>query len=164
MAPYRPISVLPTVAGIFEKLIYDQMYAHFFNNDLLGYGKFGFRSLHSTVLALGKVTNTWLLNLDSGRMSSVVLLDIQKAFDTVDHQMLLDKRRCYGITGNQLVFFASYLNNCQQCCNVNGKLSSTKRIRCDVPQGSILGPLLFITYMNNLPLAVKEAEITMYGV
>ena len=120
MAPYRPISVLPTVAGIFEKLIYDQMYAHFFNN-LLGNGKFGFRSLHSTVLALGKVTNTWQLNLDSGRMSSVVLLDIQKAFDTVDHQMLLDKRRCYGITGNQLVFFASYLNNCQQCCNVNGK-------------------------------------------
>ena len=160
---YRPISVLPTVARIFEKLVYDQMYAYFLNNDLLGDRQFGFRSLHSTALALSKVTNTWLLNLDSGRMSSVVLLDIQKAFETVDHQMLLDKLRCYGVSGDQLVFFASYLNNRQQCYNVNGKLSSTKRIRCGVPQGSILGPLLFIIYMNDLPLAVKEADITMYA-
>ena len=91
---YRPISVLPTVAIIFEKLVYDQMYAYFLNNDLLGDRQFGFRSLHSTALALSKVTNTWLLNLDSGRMSPVVLLDIQKAFDTVDHQILLDKLRC----------------------------------------------------------------------
>ena len=134
---YRPISVLPTVARIFEKLVYDQMYAYFLNNDLLGDRQFGFRSLHSTALALSKVTNTWLLNLDSDRMSSVVLLDIQKAFDTVDHQILLDKLRCYGVSGDQLVFFASYLNNRQQCCNVNGKLSSTKRIRCGV------GPFTF---------------------
>ena len=96
-------------------------------------------------------------------MSSVVLVDIQKAFDTVDHQILLDKLRCYGVSGDQLVFFASYLNNRQQCCNVNGKLSSTKRIRCGVPQGSILGPLLFIIYMNDLPLTVKEADTTMYA-
>ena len=154
---YRPISVLPTVSRIFEKLVYDQMYAYFLNNDLLGDRQFGFTPLHSTALALSKVTNTWLLNLDSGRMSSVVLLDIQKAFDTVDHQIPLDKLRCYGVSGDQLVFFSSYLNNRQQCCNVNGKLSSTKRIRCGVPQGSILGPLLFIIYMNDLPLAVKEA-------
>ena len=66
------------------------MYAYFLNNDLLGKGQFGFRSLYSTELALGKVTNTWLLNLNSGRMSSVVLLDIQKASDTVKHQILLD--------------------------------------------------------------------------
>ena len=66
---YRPISVLSTVTRIFEKLIYDQMYAYFLNNDLLGNGQFGFRSLHSTALALGKVTNTWLVNLDSSRMS-----------------------------------------------------------------------------------------------
>ena len=89
------------------------MYAYFLNNDLLGDRQFGFRSLHSTALALSKVTNTWLLNLDSGRMSSVVLLDIQKAFDTVDHQILSDKLRCYGVSGDQLVFFPSYLNNRQ---------------------------------------------------
>ena len=105
----------------------------FFNNNPLGEGQFGVRSLHSTALALGKVTNPWLLNLDSGRMTSADLSDIQKAFDTVDHQILFDKLRCYGITADQLVFFASYLNNCQQCCKVNGKLSSTKRIRCGIP-------------------------------
>ena len=92
----------------------------FSNYDFLGDGQFGFRSLHSAALALGQVTNIWLLNLDSSRMSSVVLLDIIKAFDTVDLQILLYKLRCYGITGDQLVF-SSYLNNRQQCCNVNGK-------------------------------------------
>ena len=163
LSNYRPISVLPTVARTFEKLVYDQMYAYFLNNDLLGDGQFGFRSLYSTAWTLSKVTNTWLLNLDSGRMSFVVLLDIPKAFDTVDHQILLDKLGCYGVSGDHLVFFASYLKNCQQCCNVNGKLSSIKRIRCGVPQGSILGPLLFIIYMNDLQLAVKEADITMHG-
>ena len=124
---YRPISVLPTVARI-------QMCAYFLNNDLLGDRQFVFRSLYSAALTLSKVTNTWLLNLDSGRMSSVVLLDMQKAFDTVDHQILLDKLRCYGVSGDQLVIFASYLNNRQQCCNVNGTLSCTKRIRCGVPK------------------------------
>ena len=69
------------------------MYAYFLNNNFLGDGQFGFRSLHSTALALGKVTNIWLLNLDSSRMSSVVLLDIIKAFDTVDLQILLYKLR-----------------------------------------------------------------------
>ena len=81
LGSYRPISILPTVTRIFEKLIYDQMYAYFLNNDLLGDGQFG------------NVTNTWLLNLDSGSMSSVVFRDIQKAFDTVDHQILSDKLR-----------------------------------------------------------------------
>ena len=75
-------------------------------------------------------------------MSSVVLLDIQKAFDTVNHQILLDKLRCYGISGDQLVFFALFLNNRRQCCNVNGKLS-TKRIRCGVPQYWALYFLLY---------------------
>ena len=132
---YRPIHVFSTVAKIFEKLIYGQMYAYFINNDLLGNEQLGFKSLYSIALALGKVTNTWLLNLNSGsRMSSVVLLDTPKPFDTIDHQILLDKLRCYGLTGGQLVFFASYLNNRQQCYNVNGKLSSTKKIRCGVPK------------------------------
>ena len=94
---------------LFKKPVYDQIYAYFINNDLLGDGQFGVGSLHFTALALSKVTNTWLSNLDSGRMSSVVLLGIQKAFGTVDHQILLDKFRCYGISGDQLVFFASYL-------------------------------------------------------
>ena len=106
---YRPISVLPTVARVFEKLIFDQLFQYFSENELLGNEQYGFRSLYSTALALGKITNSWLLNIDDGKMNSAVFLDIRKAFDTVDHKILLDKLKCYGMPENEITFFSSYL-------------------------------------------------------
>ena len=91
LGDYRPISVLPTVARVFEKLIFDQLFQYFSENELLGNEQYGFSSLYSTALALGKVTNSWLLNIDNGKMNSTVFLDIRKAFDMVDHKILLDK-------------------------------------------------------------------------
>ena len=88
---YMLISVLPTVARVFEKLIFDQLSQYFTENGLLGNEQYGFRSLYSTALALGKVTNSWLLNIDNGKMNSAVFLDIHKSFDMVDHKILLDK-------------------------------------------------------------------------
>ena len=79
---YRPIAVLPTIARVFEKLIYGELYNYFTKNNLCN-KQFGFRSLHSTALALGKSVNHWLMNIDNGKMNSVVFLDIKKAFDTV---------------------------------------------------------------------------------
>ena len=80
--------------------------------------------------------------MDKGNMNSVVFLDIRKAFDTVNHQILIEKLSCYGIKGDELWFFRSYLQDRTQCCSVSGHTSTLRRITCGVPQGSILG-LLF---------------------
>ena len=160
---YRFISVFPTVARGFEKILYGQVYEYFASNKLLGNEQFGFRTLHSTALALSKSSSNWWLNMDKGKMNSVVFLDIQKAFDTVNHKILLDKLNHYGIRDEELSFFSSYLHRRTQCCSVNEHKSTFSEITCGVPQGSILGPLLFIIYMNDLPTYVQDAHITMYA-
>ena len=103
------------------------------------------------------------MNIDNGKLSSVVFLDIRKAFGTVNHDILLQKLECYGIKRNELIFFQSYLESRIQTCSVNGYMSSFKPISYGVPHESILGPLLFIIYMNDLPSSVKEAELTLYA-
>ena len=160
---YRPITVLPTSARVFEKLIYQQLCQFLDKYKILGKQQYGFRSLHSTAFALSQATNHWLMNIDNGSMNSVVFLDIRKAFDTIGHEILIKKVSQYGIQDDELNFFQSYLENRTQCCSVNGKLSDRQKIEYGIPQGSILGPLLFIIYMNDLPLFVTNAQISMYA-
>ena len=160
---YRPISILASIARIFERLLYKQLHDFLATNKILNDKQWGFRSLHSTALSLIDCSTNWLLNIDKGVTNLTVFLDIKKAFDTIDHSILLEKLRYYGIMGGELDFFRSYLRNHKQCCNVSGQLSSVKHIKYGVPQGCILGPLLFILYMNDLPCCVENGYITMYA-
>ena len=160
---YRPISVLCTVARVFEKLIYQQLYDYLMGNSILNNCPWGFRSAHSTALALIDCTNNWLIGIDNGKINSTILLDVKKAFDTIDHDILLRKLSHYGISHTELEFFRSYLCNRLQCCSVSGHTSSFKTINCEVPQGSILSSLLFIIYVNDLPLCIENGHVTMYA-
>ena len=151
------------MAMIFERLIYNQLYTYFTENNLLGSQQRGFRSLHSTVLALNKATDSWLLNIDKSRLNSVIFLDIRKTFDTINHEILHKTFNRYGVCEKELEFLMSYLSGRVQRCSINGNMSSFQNIKCGVPQGSILGPLLFIIYMNDLPMAVENSKISMYA-
>ena len=91
------------------------------------------------------------------------MIHVKKTFDTVNHEILLNKLNCYGVSDEEVLFFASYLQNRTQCGSINGYQSTLKKVICGVPQDSILGPLLFIIYVNELPAYVQDANITMYA-
>ena len=151
MNNYRPISVISIIAKVFERIVYDQLYSFLANEEIITNQQSGFRSLHSTVTALLEATDSWALDIDRGNVNAVVFLDLKKAFDTVDHDVLLGKLSLYGIQESAYDWFESYLNNRTQKCVVNGSLSKVCSLGCGVPQGTILGPLLFLIYINDLP-------------
>ena len=123
MNNYRPISIIPVVAKVFERIIYDQLYAYLSDNNMIAAHQSGFRSLHSTVAALLDASNNWAYNIDKGNVNAVLFLDLKRAFDTVDHGILLSKLSSYGVQGNSLKWFKSYLDNRRQKCFINGCFS-----------------------------------------
>ena len=127
----------------------------------------GFRSLHSTLAALLEGTNNSSINIDNGLLNVIIFIDLKKAFGTIDHEIVLRKLANYGVYQSSLRFFVSYLSNRCQKCSVNGALSSVSELTCGVPQGSILYPLLFLIYINELPNCLTTAFylfITIYSI
>ena len=160
---YRPISVLPVISRLFEKLVFDQLYQHMEENHLFSPDQSGFLRLHSTLTCLLKNTEDWYNGLDLGQLVGLVFIDLKKAFDTVDHEILCKKLQVYGVQHRELSWFRSYLTCRKQFCRVNGVASDIEDIEVGVPQGSCLGPLLFLIYINDLPQAVQGSTVSMYA-
>ena len=160
---YRPMSVLPVISRLFEKLVTNQVYKHMENNGYFHLGNLPTYAFHSTVTHLLKNTDDWYNGLDLGRLVGLVFIDLKKAFDTVDHEILCQKLVHYGVQQRELAWFRSYLCNRKQFCRVNGVSSKTDCMDVGVPQGSCLGPLLFLIYINDLPQAVQNSTVSMYA-
>ena len=147
---YRPIALLPTFSKVFEKLIHERLYTFLINNNILINEQYGFRKNYSTYMAVLKLSDYILQEMENGKYSVGVFMDLSKAFDTVDHDILLAKLHHYGVRGVPLNLFKSYLNERKQFVMVDGVRSNTQNITCGVPQGSVLGPLLFLLYINDI--------------
>ena len=147
---YGPISLLLSISKIYERAIYNQTILFFDRNNILAPNQFGFRKSYSTNHAILNLITKCYDNIQNKLFSNLILLDVKKAFDSVSHDILVAKLHHYGIRGIANDLFASHLANRQQYTIINNCSSNLERVIFGVPQGSILGPLLFSIYVNDL--------------
>ena len=160
---YRPVSVLPVLAIIFEKVLKSRLVNFLDQQEVIIPGQYGFRAGHSTAMAIldmvERIRAAW-----AGKDCALgVFIDLKKAFDTVDHEILLEKMEHYGIRGQALKLLASYLKDRKQYVCYGGYESERGNVECGVPQGSVLGPLFFLIYVNDMVRASSEVELVLFA-
>ena len=156
---YRPISLLSNLSKVFERVMYTRTVKFLEKYNVIYKLQFGFRKHYSTNHALLSIAESIRKALDNKEYTCGVFVDLEKAFDTVSHSILLSKLNHYGIRGVVNDWFSSYLSDRFQTVNINGETSDQLQITCGVPQGSILGPLLFLIYINDMNSAFKHALV-----
>lgn len=160
---YRPISLISNLGKIFEKCLKDRLTDFLDRNNILSANQFGFTSGLSTADAMCELTNEITTNLNNGLKCFAVFLDLSKAFDTVSHPILMDVLESYGIRGNALNIFKNYLTNRTQYTRINQTLSEPNIIKMGVPQGTVLGPILFNIYLNAMSSLTVNGKIVSYA-
>ena len=160
---FRPISLLSIFDKIIEKIIHKRLYHFLEHHHILFENQFGFRKNNSTSYALMEITEKIKECIDSGKFGCGIFIDLRKAFDTVNHSILFKKLEHYGVRGMLLEWFISYLTDRKQCVFYNGESSNLKPISCGVSQGSVLGPLLFLIYINDLPNISTDLKFFLFA-
>ena len=160
---YRPISLLSVFSKIFEKIVHEQLYTFLIKEAVIYESQFGFQKGRSTLHSLIEIIEKIRDCMESKKYGCGIFIDLKKAFDTVNHEILVQKLEHYGIRGKALDWFNSYLTGRMQFTFCNGKRSELRTITCGVPQGSVLGPLLFLLYINDLPNISSKLKFYLFA-
>ena len=160
---YRLIAVLPVLSKILERHVMRSLTNYLNENNLIFKYRSAFRDNHSSETALIKLTDELLFNMDNDKVTEMILIDFKKGFDLVNHETLLQKLQMYGLRDSAVKWFHSYLSDRQQCVKVNGCASSLLAINQGIPQGTIVGPMLFLIFINDVPLYVENSSMYIYA-